>query len=90
LGYDNLEGKYANYFKIGHNEDVFVLDYYQLFPDDDCEDSTLPLQDSPKVRIIISPSDANQLLAHLKSAIDEYEHSKKNKAQRKPEKNKHQ
>jgi hypothetical protein len=88
LNQEKLEGKYANYFKVGHNEDVFVIDYYQLFPDNDDDETKPKLLNSPNYRIILSPSDANQLLAHLKSAIDEYEQLKNKKAMQRNYRNK--
>ena len=33
------EGKYVNYFRIGHTDNVFVFDYYQIFPESDDEES---------------------------------------------------
>ena len=77
---EKLEGKYVNYFKVGHNEDVFVIDYYQLFPDNDDDGSDLHLLNSSKLRIIISPSDANQLLEQLRCAIEEHDQLKNKKA----------
>ena len=72
-----LEGKYANYFRIGCTDNVFVFDYYQIFPENDDEESTPRLFDNPKDRIIMSPSDAKQLLRQLKAAVEIYESGKK-------------
>lgn len=73
---NKLEGKYANYFMVGNNEDVFVIDYYQFFPEGNDEEFDAHLQNSPKFRIIISPSDAIQLMLQLKSAIEGYNQKK--------------
>lgn len=60
-----LEGRYANYFKIGHNPFEFVLDFGQFYPE------------SEKVelctRIVTSPVYAKALLETLKESIEEYE-----------------
>lgn len=69
----SLEGKYVNHFRIGHTEDVFVFDYYQIFPEKDIEELNLRLFDNPKFRIIVSPADAKQLLNQLSKAIEEYD-----------------
>ena len=74
---DTFDGKYVNYFKIGHNDDVFVFDYYQIFPESDDDESHLKLLKSPKCRIILSPSDVKQLLLHIETAIKEYESVKR-------------
>jgi hypothetical protein len=65
------EGRYVNYFKLSYNSDVFVIDYYQFFPEG--KDSQKHLHHSPKLRLITTPTDAKQLLHHLKSAINKYE-----------------
>ena len=41
------EGRYANYFKIGHNAFEFVLDFGQLYPENG--------QEQIHTRIITSP-----------------------------------
>ncbi len=71
------EGKYVNYFRIGYTDNVFVLDYYQIFPENDDDESNPRLYDNPKDRIIISPSDAKQLLRQLTAAIETYEADEK-------------
>lgn len=70
---DNLEGRYVNYFKVGYNADVFVIDYYQMFPEDE-EAAGFPQHvSSPRLRLITSPSDVRQLVQHLESAVKNYE-----------------
>lgn len=71
-----LEGKYVNHFRVGHTEDVFVFDYYQIFPENDDNEKNIQLFNNPKLRIILSPPDARQLLKQLKSAIGKYEADK--------------
>lgn len=60
-----LEGRYANYFKIGYNAFEFLLDFSQLYPESE--------QAQPHTRIITTPSHAKALFATLKEAIDQYE-----------------
>jgi hypothetical protein len=65
-----IEGKYVNYFKVGYNADVIVLDYFQVFPGDE-EDAAGVTH--PEYRLITSPGDAKQFLAHLERTLAEYE-----------------
>ena len=60
-----LEGKYANYFKVGHNAFEFVLDAGQLYPES--EEAELC------TRIITSPIYAKALLETLRESIERYE-----------------
>ena len=60
-----LEGKYANYFKVGHNAFEFVLDFGQYYPE--TEDAEL------YTRIITSPCYAKGLLETLRDSIERYE-----------------
>jgi hypothetical protein len=60
-----IEGKYANYFKIGHNAFDFVFDFGQNFSDN--EEAEL------YSRIITNPFYALELSETLKKAIDRYE-----------------
>jgi hypothetical protein len=58
------EGRYANYFEIGHNAFEFLLDLGQL-----------GLETEPAriyVRVITSPSGARQLCELLNEALAEY------------------
>ena len=78
---ETLEGRYVNYFKVGYNADVFVIDYFQYFPeadegDHDASGSGDPHGRpgrTPSLRLITSPADARQLLLHLESSIKMYE-----------------
>lgn len=60
-----LEGRYANYFKIGHNAFEFVLDAGQFYPES--EEAELC------ARIITPPIYAKTLLKTLQGAIEHYE-----------------
>jgi hypothetical protein len=60
-----LEGKYANYFKVGHNAFEFVIDFGQFYPES--EEAELC------VRIITSPIYAKGLLDTLRESIERYE-----------------
>ena len=63
----NIEGKYANYFKVGHNAVEFVLDFGQYYSEN--EEAEL------YIRIITSPCYAKELLETLKVSIEQYENS---------------
>lgn len=69
----SIEGKYANYFKIGYNADVFVIDYFQYFPVENAKGSESKLEKIHGNRIITTPSDAKQLFKDLKNALSEFE-----------------
>ena len=60
-----LEGRYANNFKIGHNAFEFVLEFGQFY----VEEKKVHLH----TRIITSPVYAKALLKTLKESIDRYE-----------------
>jgi hypothetical protein len=60
-----LEGRYANYFKIGYNAFEFLLDFGQLYHESE--------KDQPHTRIITSPIYAKALLETLRESIDRYE-----------------
>ncbi len=62
-----LEGRYANYFTVGHNAVEFLLDFGQFYPE--AEHARL------HTRIITSPQYAMALLETLREAIDRYEQS---------------
>ena len=60
-----LEGRYANYFEVGHNAFEFVLDCGQFY----AEDQKAQIH----TRIITGPVYARALLETLQGAIDQYE-----------------
>ena len=60
-----LEGKYANYFKVGHNAFEFVIDFSQFYPDSE--------EAEVCARIITPPIYAKTLLETLRGAIEYYE-----------------
>ena len=62
---DHLDGKYSNYFEIGHNAFEFLLDFGQISPDG--EDVKF------HNRIIVNPSYAKALLGILQDSILRYE-----------------
>ena len=62
---DNLEGRYANYFKVGHNAYEFVIDFGQYYSEND--------QAELCTRIITSPAYAKSLLEILNESIKQYE-----------------
>lgn len=62
---DNLEGRYANYFKVGHNAVEFLLDFGQFYAGSE----TAHLH----TRIITNPSYAKAMWDTLHEAIGQYE-----------------
>jgi hypothetical protein len=59
------EGRYADQFKIGYKECVFVLEFYQSFYNDE--------QERIHSRIITSPEDLKSFLELLQDSIEKYE-----------------
>jgi len=59
-----LEGRYANYFKVGYNAFEFILDFGQFYPEGE----------EPKMhtRIVTNPVYAKALLETLKESVDQY------------------
>ncbi|NIM98496.1 MAG: DUF3467 domain-containing protein [candidate division Zixibacteria bacterium] len=64
-GTRRLEGRYANYFKIGYNAFEFVLDFGQSYPEGEKE--------KVHTRIVTSPNYAKALLETLGESIERYE-----------------
>ena len=64
-GDQKLEGRYANYFKVGHNALEFVIDFGQHYSG--TEDAEL------YTRIVTGPSYAKSLLELLSESIEQYE-----------------
>ena len=60
-----LEGKYANYFEVGHNPFEFYLDFGQFDP------QSKKVQ--PMARILASPACAKMLGKTLSSSVDSFE-----------------
>lgn len=60
-----LEGRYANYFKVGHNAIEFLFDFGQFYPES--EKARL------HTRIITSPIYAKALWEIIREALDRYE-----------------
>ena len=60
-----LEGRYANYFKVGHNAVEFLLDFGQFYPES--EKAQL------HTRIITSPIYAKALLEIIRESLDRFE-----------------
>jgi Protein of unknown function (DUF3467) len=60
-----LEGRYTNYFVVGHNAFEFLLDFGRSSPEkEEAEFHT---------RIITSPTGAKVLLEMFRESIDQYE-----------------
>ena len=62
-----IEGKYANYFEVGHNAFEFVLDFGQKYSDGS--------EEKIHTRIVTGPSYAKELLRVLEKSIAQYEQS---------------
>jgi hypothetical protein len=62
-----LEGQYANYFKIGSNAYEFVIDFGQVYSQD--EDAHI------HTRIVTNPAYARALLDTLQDSINKYDQS---------------
>lgn len=60
-----LEGKYANYFEIGHNAFEFLLDFGQKYSGFN--------EGRMHVRIVTGPSFAKELMRVLTRSIEQYE-----------------
>ncbi len=60
-----LEGKYVNYFKVGHNAFEFVLDFGQSYLE----------SEDPQIhtRIVTSPAYAKAFLDTLRESLAQYE-----------------
>jgi len=63
--YKKLEGRYANYFKIGHNAFEFVIDFGQYY----LETERAELY----TRVITNPCYAKSLFETLGKSIERYE-----------------
>jgi hypothetical protein len=61
----HIEGRYANYFKIGQNAFEFVLEFIQYYPGNEGQHL--------HTRIITSPVYAKTLSRMLKESIEKYE-----------------
>ena len=60
-----IEGKYANYFQVGHNAFEFLLDFGQMYADG--------AEEYFHTRIVTGPSYAKELLKVLSESIEQYE-----------------
>jgi hypothetical protein len=61
------EGRYANYFKIGHNAFEIIIDCGQCYAEED--------QPQLHTRIITSPAYGKALLETLRDCLNEYENA---------------
>lgn len=60
-----LEGRYANYFRVGHNAFEFIFDFGQYNPEKD--------QAELYSRVITSPAYAKVFLGILAKSLENYE-----------------
>lgn len=61
------EGRYANYFEVGHNAFEFMLDFGQMGPQDE------PIR--MHIRVITTPPGARKLSSLLGEALHQYRES---------------
>lgn len=61
----HVEGRYANFFKIGQNAFEFVLEFIQFYPDNE--------EEHLHTRIITSPIYAKAFSIMLQKSIEKYE-----------------
>ena len=64
-GGKKIEGRYANYFKVGHNAFEFILEFGQYYAES--EEAEL------NTRIVTSPHYARSLLETIRESIERYE-----------------
>ncbi len=64
-GGKKLEGRYANYFKVGHNAFEFILDFGQYYSES--EEAEL------NTRIVTNPAFAKALFETIRESIEQYE-----------------
>jgi len=62
---DTIEGRYANYFEIGHNSFEFLLDFGQKY--------SSGVHGRMHTRIVTGPLYAKELLKVLEKSIEQYE-----------------
>lgn len=62
---NTLEGKYVNYFKVGHNAFEFVLDFGQSYADNQ--------EPQLHTRIVTSPAYIKAFLETLRESAEQYE-----------------
>lgn len=70
-----LEARYANHFRVGHNEYEFFLDFGQFHVSESAGGHEDDGDDAEKsiVRIVVGPVFARALLDTLQRAVGEYE-----------------
>jgi hypothetical protein len=70
-----LEARYANHFKVGHNEYEFFLEFGQFHVSESSDDRDSGGEDGETSigRIVVGPVFARALLETLQRAVDEYE-----------------
>jgi hypothetical protein len=61
---DRIEGKYANYFMVGHNAYEFLIDFGQMYTEKQVQIHT---------RIVTGPPYAKELLKVLAQSIEQYQ-----------------
>ena len=62
---DQPEGRYANYFTVGHNAFEFVLDFGQFYPESE--------RARVHTRIVTSPRYAKAFFETLRESMAQYE-----------------
>jgi len=62
---EQIEGRYANFFQVGHTAFEFLIDFGQLYPD--------VKEEQLHTRIVTSPTYAKELLRLIRDSIEQYE-----------------
>ena len=62
---DQIEGRYANFFQVGHTAFEFLIDFGQSYPDG--------REEQLHTRIVTSPTYAKELLRLIRDSIEQYE-----------------
>jgi hypothetical protein len=63
---DPIEGRYTNFFKVGHNSLEFIFDFGQMYSD-------APTEMMYHTRIVTNPAYARVLLEVLQEAVEKYQ-----------------
>jgi hypothetical protein len=68
-----LEARYANHFKVGHNEYEFFLEFGQFHVSESSARDSGGEDETSIGRIVVGPVFARALLETLQRAVEEYE-----------------
>jgi len=66
---ESPEGRYANYFEIGHNAFEFILDFGQSYVEGEGDEADSMIHS----RLILNPFYAGKLLEMLQQAVNQHQ-----------------